>query len=330
MVTGLPRNDGSGLPSDRRGQLLLVGALVIALVIVVLAMVVNTVLFTENAGAERVSAEVEGVDEFAFQAGKTSRSILLRVNHGTHDRSVDQLQENVTRSIAGYDDALARSHVMSGTTYVNVSYNRTFHNGTRIVQSEDGNFTSPHATPGVDWSVISSGDETDVGWFLLNVNLRNTTAGHAWINVTGRSEELDFRMNRSDGGDGTNLSLAVYNSSTDLDSVNCTSSGGRVLLDIYAGTGSSEGCSFTGIDEYLGPRYDVSVADGDNVAGKYSIVTNSTWNASFASFDRCRATSADPVCRSPVVWNGSVDLTYQSPTVQYTQQRNVTVYGEGS
>ncbi|WP_135665901.1 DUF7261 family protein [Halorhabdus rudnickae] len=327
MVTG-PLGGERSLPSDRRGQLLLIGALVIALVVVVLAMVVNTVLFTENAGTERVSAEVNGVDAFSFEAGKATRSVLLRVNHEAHDRSVDQLNENVTESIAGYNEVLGRSHAMSGTAYVNVSYNTTFHNGTRLVQPSDGNFTSPHTAPGTNWPVISPSNETDVGWFLLNVNLRNTTADHAWINTSGSSEGLNFRMNRSDGGDGNNLSLAVYNSSTNLDSVNCTSTGGRILLDLYEGTGSSENCSFTGIGEYLDPKYDISLEGGDNVAGKYSIVTDSTWNASFTSFDRCRATSTVPLCRSPVVWNGSVDLTYQSATAQYAQQRNVTVYGE--
>jgi len=70
----------------------------------------------------------------------------------------------------------------------------------------------------------------------------------------------------------------------------------------------------------------VTISEGDQLSGRYSIVTETVWDPSPPNtYAPCP--TADPVCKTPVVWNGSVDLTYHSSTIQYAQQRNVTVYG---
>ncbi|WEL17877.1 Putative pilin/flagellin [Halorhabdus sp. SVX81] len=318
------------LPENRRGQLLLVGAVVLAVVIVVLSLVVNTVLFTQNTDGQRVSAEVNNVDGFAFEAGKTSRSIMLRVNHAEYNRGVDALTENVTQSIGNYSAALGRSFATSGTVYANVSYRKTLRNGTRLLQTTNRNFTDPTNSNNHDWDVIQSGQETDIGWYLLNVDLRNVSADQANITVTGDTTEfLEYSMNRSEAGNGNNLSVAVSDSTGTLGTANCTATGGRVLVDLVDGEGAFDQCSFTGIEDHLESPYTVSIENGNRINGTYSIVTETVWSTppqwSF-TFPDCQTTST-PACSTPAVWNGSVNLTYRSSAIQYAQQRNITVYG---
>jgi len=329
MVIESNPDDRRGLPA-RRGQLLLVGAVVLAIVIVVLSLVVNTVLFTQNADAEGVSAEIESVDEFAFEAGKTSRSILLRVNHAEYERNVDALQAQVSLSIRNYSDALERSYATSGTVYVNASEWQTIRNGTRLIQPSDRSFTStdPADPDPENWEIIASGEETDIGWYLLNVDLRNVSAQRAEINISGDTEYLEYAMNRSDGGNGNNLSIAVDGSTVSPETTNCTATGGRVLVDLFDGEGSFGRCSFAGIDDTLEPPYEVEIDNGNRLNGTYSIVTETTWaGGSGSDFPDCENNPSATTCSTPVVWNGSVNLTYESSTVQYAQERNITVYG---
>ena len=318
--------------TNRRGQLLLVGAVVLAIVIVVLSLVVNTVLFTQNTNAEGVSAQVENVEEFEFETGKTTRSILLRVNHAAHERNVTALQEHVSQSIRNYSDALERSTATSGTAYANASDWLTIRNGTRLIQPDDRDFNSTNSTDPdpENWEPISAGNETDIGWYLLNVDLRNVSAQQAQINITGDSEYLEYSMNRSENGNGNNLSVAVSNASTAWGTVNCTTTGGRVLVDLVDGDASLGQCSFPGIEDTLEPPYDVEIENGDRIYGTYSIVTGTEWDAhpwTTSTFPECDGNSSADTCSTPAVWNGSINLTYTSSTVQYAQQRNVTVYG---
>lgn len=328
VIDSIPE-DRRMLP-DRRGQLLLVGAVVLAIVIVVLSLVVNTVLFTQNADAEGVSAEIENVEEFGFEVGTSTRSILLRVNHAAHERNVTTLQANVSQSIQNYSDALERSYATSGTVYATASTWLTTRNGTRLIQPYDRNFTD--RTGNGNWIVVSSTNETDIGWYLLNVDLRNVSAQQANVTITGSSDSLEYSMNRSEGGDGNNLTVAVSNSTTDLGTVNCTATGGRVLVDLFDGEGSFGRCTFDGIDDTLQAPYNVSIENGDRLNGTYSIVTETAWAGGShpwngSNFPDCEGDPTATTCSTPVVWNGSITLTYESRTVQYAQERNITVYG---
>lgn len=326
MVIGTPSRNDRSLGSDHRGQLLLVGAVAISLVIVMLALVVNTVLFTQNAGGERVSAEVDGVEEFTFEAAKTSRSVLLRVNHQARNRTASELLTDTTLAVGNYSDALARSYATARTVSVDVSYVETTRNGTRIIQPTDRNYTEPSSKAST-WDVIPLSDETNIGWYLLNVDLVNTSANHGKISVTGdNSNTIDYYLNRSDGGNGNNLTI-IANSPGGYETEKCQATGGRVLVDLLDGEGSFGRCSFAGIDEQLEPPYRVRIDGGNRIRGKYAIVTKAEWPHSIGpagnEFDAC---PSGEVCKTPAVWNGTVDLSYHSRTLQYEQQRNISVY----
>ncbi|WP_229124062.1 DUF7261 family protein [Halapricum desulfuricans] len=315
-----------------RGQLLLVGAVALAVIILGLSVVVNTVLFTENVGTGEDRVESSEISEFTFESQRDVRSLLLRINHVNETRTVSELNANVRRRIADYSDGMARMYASSGSKFVDVSYNQTLITATRIVQNNDRNFTySSRGATVSNWSFTD--DRVDIGWFVVNVDLRNTSGEHTTIKVNGESEAISYQLNRSDGGNGADLRVqTTYAGGSDTTA--CESTGGRVLLDLRSGKAFASECTFRGI-ETLSPPYSVNVSNGDNIEGQYDLAVDTEWskdidteaaNGSTDDYSACSPGDPGP-CLSPIVWKGQVDLTYRSDQTDFTTTRNVSVYG---
>ncbi|QSG09221.1 DUF7261 family protein [Halapricum desulfuricans] len=308
-----------------RGQLLLVGAVALAVIILGLSVVVNTVLFTENVGTGEDRVESSEISEFTFESQKDVRSLLLRINHANETRNTPELDESVHSHVANYSDGMARMYASSGSTFVDVSYNQTLTTATRIVQSSDRNFTYSSSGATVsNWSFTN--DRVDIGWFVVNVDLRNTSGEHTTIKVNGESEAISYQLNRSDGGNGADLRVQTTDSAGGADTTTCESTGGRVLLDLRSGKAFASECTFRGV-ETLSPPYSVNVSNGDNIEGQYDLAVDTEWsNGSTDDYSACSPGDPGP-CLSPIVWKGQVDLTYRSDQTDFTTTRNVSVYG---
>lgn len=323
-----------------RGQLLLVGAVVLATVILGLAIVTNSVLFTENTGSGEVGVESAVVDEFDYEVQRSTQSLLLQLNHDERNVSWSDLNATIRTNVHNYSNLLARSYATAGTVHVDASYAQTIHNGTRIVQRVDRSFTyneshSPLVVSDrADWTLVQPSDRADIGWLALNVDLRNTSGQQAALVLHNGSESLTYQFNRSKDGQGSNLSVSVDSSwAGELTQTECQSVGGRVLVDIREGHGFFDDCTFTTFDRLTGP-YDIEITDGDELTGQYELVVNQTWHdngnvieSAVGPYPDCSASGIQPPCVSPVVWTGQVDLSYRSTTATYAATRNISVYG---
>mgnify|MGYP006277067669 FL=1 len=341
MIERLEPDNGAAL-SDRRGQLLLVGAVALAIIILGLSIVVNTVLFTENVGTGEARVEAPAIEEFSFEAQKSARSLMLRVNGADRTDAIADVNASIGAQLANYSDAVARSYAASGTVFVDVSYNETLRNGTRIVQGSDRKFTYPASHDSdlssnrSDWSPVA--DPTEVGWMVFNVDLRNTSGQQTTVELTNDTgATLTYRFNRSNGGNGADLRVEATNSATGgTESASCESTGGRVLLDMRRGEAFLSECTFPGIG-WIEPPYSVNITKGHRLAGQYDIIVNESWHTAESStidaedggtdrpYPHCPDGVEEP-CLSPVVWQGQVDLTYRSADVNFATVRNITVY----
>ncbi|WP_181685620.1 DUF7261 family protein [Halorhabdus salina] len=331
MVTDRFKPRTERFDGAQRGQMLLIGALLIAVTIVALALVINTVLYTANIGSGQEANQINEVNEFTHEVSRNARSLMLRANHVERNRSIADLQTDVNHSIVGYSSGLARSFAIEGTVYTNVSYRGAAETGTRIVQSRDRNFSEPGDPTDGNWEVVPGPTGTAVGWFLLNVNVQDTSTVNTTISVDDGSNRLTYTINQSDN---TNVSVVVEDrTGAVLDETTCRSVGGRTLLDLYGGSSPTGECTFTGIETNLGPST-VEIDNGTEITGQYAIVTNRTWSTSWSmpwgAYDACKTDPLAQTCITPAVWKGVVDLTYRSDGVQLGQQRNVSVYGGSS
>lgn len=102
-----------------RGQLILAGAVSFALILIAIALVFSTTLFTASVGSSgtvETVADGTGVEQ---SVENTTATLIREVNEDVESDNESALKENVST----YSELLAESKAESGPTYVNVSVN---------------------------------------------------------------------------------------------------------------------------------------------------------------------------------------------------------------
>jgi len=315
-----------------RAQLILVGALLLATVILGLSMLLNSVLFTGATGATGASVAIEETDFVDYDVELGMRELVVRLNHATRNQSAAELGDAISVQTRNFSHALGESRSRSSSVAVSVDYSNassTF--GGRIVQDHNADMSDPGG--GVSsWQPVDAGTNARIGWFSLSVDLANTS-DTAPFEVTAQNDthDLHLLMERND----TN-SLQVETRLEDAtgavvasDDIPCGADRGRVLLDLYAGTAFTGRCSFTGIATLDRPT-SLRFGNVDELRGKYAIVTNETSpsitsTGSYPTCDGVPPSLAEP-CIAPAVWEANVSVDVLGPSIRYENAYNMTVY----
>jgi len=317
----------------RRAQMILLGALALAVIIVAVTVVVNSLAATRTAGPTQSSPQIDEAREFAFESRKGSRSLILRLNHRHRNVTAPQLGPIVTDNVTVYGGLLAESYASSHAEYVDLTYhNDSSAFGYRVVQAADDNVTSDSDRP--DWHIIGdSGPDPDrrrLGWFSLNVNVSSTSRGPSFVTVANDTDHsVKYRINRTSNG-ALNVTSYVRDGTgtvTGTDTAICDPSRNRVLLDFISGTSFSADCRFNGTEAIDGP-YSVEVEQGDDLFGKYELAYNDSVSPSPGPDceDASSVPRTDP-CTAPVVWTANVSAQFDSSEINVTNRYNVSIYG---
>lgn len=304
-----------------RAQLILVGAIAIAVVLVGLTIILNSAVFTENV-AGGSSVEVTGdVSEFDREAVRNVRSLAYRVNHDYAYTSQSDVRTDLAENVSAYSHILAESYADTGSVYVNVTLDGVDEYGDRIVQREDSNFsddTPPHPQ---SWSTID--EPFKLGWFVANFDVENVSRTERFY-VSLRNEsgtELNVSIKR-DPSNRLQVNSSIGGSH--VSNVTCSPENGRVLLDVVEGTSYNGGCQFNSTS-YLEPPYDrLRFVDGERVEGKYDIVVNETSSPGVGN--ACTVAAVDFPCTSEVVWSLNATTSYQTGSIRYESTHEVPVY----
>jgi hypothetical protein len=343
-MVGPSNNTGEG--ERNRGQLVLVGAVGIGLVIIGLVIVINTSLVSENIAASESLQKSDEVTKFSTNARRDTRAIVLRINHRKRNITAPQIASYVNRNLSNYSRALAESHARSGIASVKISFNNESSDwGTRLVQVNDSDLTEP-GTNDVSWALFDGTvREPDVRRFILNLNVTataekstdefnvtftNSSGDYVEMGIKSTGKEIEIRTERTPGGNVTD--------------VVCDPSNDRVLINLMTGQSYTGDCDFNGVlnrtnsSRSLDPPYDSVVVEfGDRPDLQYSVVTNLSYEAMGSSspgYDHCdpayvtSGTAGSPTapCRSPAIWRANVTTVYQSWSSDYWQLHNVSVY----
>jgi len=311
--------------SDRtksRGQLILIGALMLATVILGLSMLLNSMLFTGATGDTGASAAVEETNFVDYDVELGARELLVRLNHDTRNVTASELGTEATRQFRNYSRALAEARARSGSVAVSVDFNSSSSfNGTRIIQSHNTDMNDPDPVTG----------GYRIGWFSMSANASAMDDGDEITiraeNSTSPTPAVEITIERNASGVRVESSPS-WRTEPHAD---CSAERGRVLLDIYAGRSFTDTCEFTGIGA-LGEPTHLEFSGGGNFEGKYAIVTNRSYSNPPSRYQRCRyggtnlsPANADP-CIAPVIWNTSVTTTVVGDSINYENTYNLTVY----
>jgi hypothetical protein len=323
-------NANSESPADDRGQLILVGAIALAFVIVALAIAFNGALFADTLADSEARPDLTAAEQLDRQAARDLPRLLVYLNHRRPYPDTATLDATVTANVSTYARLATEARLQERPGVVNVSLeNRTY--GTRVVQTTDGPFTEA-GTPGGDPSWQPVDDDRTVGWAVLNLDAANVSDADGadrftveLVDADGDWARLHLSRNTTTGDDSRTVDVeTVLSSGNGTSPQPCPSSQGRLLLDLRTGTSFGGGCSFNLTQPLDGP-YDVQFTNGDAATGTYAFVTEGSPPNTLAGGAYACPDATGP-CNAPVVWEATAVTTYETRATTTESTRQVVVY----
>lgn len=314
-------------PDRSRGQLILIGALGLAVILLGMAVVFNSVVLSGEASTAGATTDVEQVSVYNKQVRKDVRTLTVHTNHRDVYASETALNDSLRRNVTEYGRLLSTTYAAEQGVQANASFVGRNETGTRIVQKTDREFRSP-GPAGPDWTPVGSGytPEAEVGWFVLNVNASQTsdrTKDSFTVLIEGDDgENVTVRMDQNASTEGVESALNVRaNTSAGAnESVICIASGDRVLIDFLEGSCVNDQSKTFETVEKLEQPYSIEFENGGEGVGKYSIVTDHNASGSYT----CPGSTP---CTTPAAWSLRLGVTYDSGGVSYDNVQNVSIYG---
>lgn len=294
---------------DSRGQIILVAALAIAVTFVALALVVNTVIFTENLATRETVRGGEAV-EFQQMVEESGEALLWRANeynNSSYSDAKDAFERDI--GLLGQSENL---HAVSGGSLRSVDV-VTVHEGARIEQSSQQGVTE--TTGNSTWVVAT--DVTDTRAFQLHIT--GFSGDEFTVNVSKGSEEWRMRINDSGG------SPTVYTSDETGAIGDCSASGTPVTVGVTAGTVNGSECSTLDFAEGVSTPYRITIENGTNVTASYQLVVDETRSSVSGATDTDYSGGGEPELYH-AIYNSTVNISVERSDLTYTS--NVTLAPE--
>lgn len=314
-----------------RGQLILIGCLSVALVVIGIGLVINTTLYTESASPALSNVQVEDAETFNLETRRGTRSLVHRLNLGDPERGNGELETIVTDGVENYSELLAVSYARTEPATVDVSYDHDDSEvGTRLIQQRDDEFDDEHLSE-------LDPENQAFGWFMMNVNVSETGAISPFaVTIEGDDgDEVDWEINRNETGVESNLTVETRHDGVTR-TAHCNPRQNRVLIDGVSGTIVADGCTgdetVFGIESLAAPHDVTSVERNAEYVGQWELVTEEPEGV--GDVPSCDAESPEPdkteACYTPAVWSAHLEASYDGEDATFDRDRNVSVYGGGS
>lgn len=310
-----------------RAQLFLIGALALSVIFVVLAVLLNTAIYTGNIATRDPGPGTGEVVEYEGEAKSMAGPTLETVNV-RNNSSYSALKSNYTDAISGWSEA-ANTHTGQDLTDAHLSVVNTTR-GTKIAQEQPGAFTDD--TGGADWTVANN---STARAFRLNVSrtsLLDSTLGALTDSFYVGFEDSSGEWKAYVFQDGSNnVSVDVYDPTDTQVGSTCTVDPGAddyAVIDLSRAEVGGRACPpLTTMFRGLSPPYDVTYTnalDGgtENINGTYSVVADRRVGALETGADE---NSGEPYA-APALYSAELQVTYRSSTVYY--RSNVTIAPE--
>ncbi|WP_336036958.1 hypothetical protein [Halobacterium yunchengense] len=296
---------------DGRGQLLLVAALGLAVAFVVLALVLNAVVYTENL-ATRNHGQTDDVLGYERGAESAVGGLVAASNRENHT-DYGTLGAALEADVATWDEnasvlAAAGGHVTEASV-------AGVENGTRVLQSDRRAFTN--AAGDGDWTAATGAD--------------GTRRFHVVATPTSSTDPLTFTV--ADGTASWSVRVAADGGATD---VTVSRNGSQVAahthgadtvsLDLTEGTVNGTSVENWTYAEGVTPSYDLAVEHGGNAEGRYVFVVDRPRPALLAALPggTYEDAYADASPRStPAIYRADVAVSAVDDRVTYATNASV-------
>lgn len=304
-----------------RGQLFIVGALALSVILVALAVLLNTAIYTGNVATRDTGVETATVVEYESEATSVATRTLHHANYHNNS-SYEALHDRFTTGVARWDRT-AGQHVAigGGDGYLNVSTT----NGTRIVQDSQRTFTNAGGSD--DWEL---GDDVHVRNFTVAVD-ESTLPTRADADDVDEVDDFtgsgDFYVEIHDV-DEENWQVYVYYYSavdevrvTVIDSGSslegtCSTSTTDPTVDLTNASLDGSRCDALTFWSAADESYEIDYENAGTVEGTYSLVVDKDISA-LDTGDYNDAGSGTSPYVTPAIYSADLTVTYRSPAVYY-------------
>lgn len=261
-----------------RGQMLLIGALIITFSLIVLVLSLNNVLFVQNIESEGISAQAVETGETRQLVRQNTGEVLIRMNAGEFGSdTADYVDGNVSTMF----DLVSNNSKAEHGTAITLTRIDTL-DGTLVHQTDGGNFSN--TTEGAqDWHLATA---EDLRRFQLTVN-RSSLNEPDSLSLGDLISDSDapFYVNVSDGTD--TWSVFIYKGgSSDEEIVVSTAENGGSAVEQYREqttnatlaltTGRVNGEQAFEFAPNVAPPYEIRFGNGGAAEGNYTVTFNDT------------------------------------------------------
>ena len=309
----------------QRGQIMIVMSLVLAVMLVAMALYLNTAIFTENLATRKGDiAGAGGAISYQYAVVEGASGALAYANYNSNS-TYDNLEDAIETDLENWSQATNQlESTRSRSVEVSVSNPSR---GTRIVQDNDRNFTNVSGNP--DWYVVQDAggvrnfhidlifdDLSEVLVDGINLPTEDETPK---IRFTDGIEEWQVELYQNDG----NAYLAVTDLSTGTMYGPCqvVDPDIRVEIDVTGAEFGGDPCPalefFDTFDGDIDIEY-VDMLDNDNptIVGQYELlVEKPDWDIDFDNYDFDG--SEEHPYPTVALYSIDIDITYQTARIDY-------------
>lgn len=282
--------------NDRdRGQLLLVAGLTIAVILVALVLLLNTVIYTENVATRGLDTETDDALQYRATVVDSVEEIIAQENRRSN-ANYGTLEDNVTNGTALLHESLNQRHLERGAI---ADLSLDHRGGIHAWQESSSDFT-PSGSSDANWTVATGIDD---------VKRFNMTVERSSLRSLSEAFTIDI---------GVSTSIQIYENGThiivDDGSDSCATTTDPATIDLINHTLDGGDCPALNWSE--SPPYDVDFVLANHTAGTYAMTVS----------DQTSITPSDVPNYTYVIYDADVEITYQSRDVDY----QTTVHVEGA
>lgn len=247
-------------PGAERGQIMIIGAVAMALLFVMLAVAVN---------AGVMATDVSGQDtDDAIQAfHQTEHALANSIAHANANHATDHaaLTRNLTADLSATERALTDEYATTGASYTLSAPTTT--NRTVVVQDNASrNFTD--ATGATAWTPIDGVDATEGFTMVVDRDGLPKPDAADRFRLTIANATATWELGLTHDRDTGDLKLDV---TTPSGTNTCDEKNETAAFDLVNGSLAGEHCRDLAFQEVLDGPYTVQYANADNVTGEYEL-----------------------------------------------------------
>jgi hypothetical protein len=299
-----------------RAQLLLVGALGIAVLLVVLATVLNSVASAGTLAAG--GADPAGAGD-AARSGEDLQRGVVRVASSANSEantSYATLSTALEAGVGDLDDGVGRQAALDGRAASVTVQEQVWHSEIR----QPGSRTFTDRGGATDWTLV--GDATATDRFRIRVDregLADSCLADCFTVVAAAgSATWEATIRRGNGSVATESDIVVAVESPVGGPEACVvPDADTAWINLTAGTVGGTDCSALQFAEGVAAPYAIRYENGDRATGSYELAVDHESPADATHYDTDGDGTEEPPLLSPELRAVSVEITHESAALQY-------------